>query len=69
MARLSLSLFTLSLALSSQAFRIPESFQSAKRDFDLLNDGVLFSGPNQDDLFLVITIGEAVVPVQLDFGR
>ncbi|KAH8107766.1 aspartic peptidase domain-containing protein [Cristinia sonorae] len=66
MTRISSSFFTLSLALFSQAFKLPASLQLARRDLDILDDGVLFSGPNQDDLFVAITVGESVVPVQLD---
>ena len=69
MARLSLSLLTLSLVLCSQAFKIPPSLQFAKRDFNVLEDGVLFSGPDENELFLAISIGDAVVPVQIDIER
>lgn len=69
MTRLSLSFLALSLALSSQAFQIPRSLQYAKRDFNILDDGVIFSGPDQDELFIAISIGDSVVPVQLDLDR
>lgn len=69
MMRLSLSFLALSLALSSEAFQIPRSLQYAKRDLSVLDDGVIFSGPNQDELFVAISIGDSVVPVQLDLDR
>lgn len=65
MAPLSVIFIALSVIVSSQAFNIPRDGHDDKK-INILDDGILFTGPKQQDILTAITIGGTVVPVVLD---